>query len=34
MGVQRDLYSPKLPELDLAIDTEYAADLLNVNMWL
>ena len=36
--VQRDLYprkkKKKLPKLDLTIDGEYVANLVNVNMWL
>jgi len=28
------IYTPKLPKLDLTIDAEYAANLVNVNRWL
>jgi len=33
-GVKMDLYTPKLPKLDLPTDAEYAANLVNVNMRL
>ena len=33
-GINKGIYAPKMPKLDLTTDAKYFTNLVNVNMWL